>query len=83
MVQLNKLHHVYTLARVAEMVGEDEAWLFDVAGEMEPEDGCIWVYGPGQESFMAFSDFGLETLSDLIKLHKADPGLINRWKSTE
>jgi len=29
-----------------QMLGEDEDWLFDVANEMDPEDGQIWVYGP-------------------------------------
>ena len=83
MAQVNKVHHVYTIARVAEMLGEDEDWLFDVAGEMDPEDGQIWVYGPGDEGVMAFTDFGLETLSDLIKLYKADPGLLKRWNGAE
>jgi hypothetical protein len=31
------------------MLGEDEDWLFDVANEMEPEDGCLWIYGIGEE----------------------------------
>jgi len=30
--------------------------LFDVAIEMEPEDGVIWVYGPDDEGEMAFTD---------------------------
>ena len=28
---VNKVHHVHTIARVAEMLGEDEDWLWDVA----------------------------------------------------
>ena len=30
---------VFTISRVAEMIGEDEDWLQDIASEMEPEDG--------------------------------------------
>ena len=32
---VNKVHHVHTIARVAEMLGEDEDWLLDVANEMD------------------------------------------------
>ena len=42
-MQLNKIHHVTTIARVATELGVDEDWLWNVAGEMEPEDGLIWV----------------------------------------
>ncbi len=47
--QVNKVHRVYTIARVAEMLGEDADWLAEVANEMEPEDGLIWVYGPSDD----------------------------------
>ncbi len=36
---VNKVHHVHTIARVAEMLGENEEWLWDVATEMDQEDG--------------------------------------------
>ena len=78
MTQVNKVHHVHTIARVAAMLGEDENWLRDVAIEMDQEDGLIWVYGPGDESVMAFTDFGIETLTGLIEIYKADPDLLNR-----
>ena len=70
---VNKVHHVHTIARVAEMLGEDEVWLWDVANEMDAEDGLIWVYGPGDDGVMAFTDFGIETLTGIIKIYKADP----------
>jgi hypothetical protein len=75
---VNKVHHVHTIARVAEMLGEDEDWLWDVATEMDAEDGLVWVYGPGDDSVMAFTDFGIDTLTDLIKIYKADPNLLKR-----
>ena len=64
---VNKVHHVYTIARVAEMLGEDEDWLWDVADEMDQEDGLIWVYGQGDDGVMAFTDFGIETLTGIIE----------------
>ena len=78
MSSVNKIHHVHTIARVAEMLGEDEDWLWDVATEMDQEDGLIWVYGPGEESVMAFTDFGIETLTGIIESDKANPDLLKR-----
>ena len=75
----NKVHHVTTINRVAKDLGESEDWLFDVANEMDVEDGVIWVYGFGQDSVTALIDFGIENLTDLIKIHKADPTLLKSW----
>ena len=62
------------------MLGEDEDWLQDIAIEMDQEDGLIWVYGLGDESVMAFTDFGIDTLAGLIEIYKADPDLLKRSK---
>ena len=43
---------------------------------MDQEDGLIWLYGPADESVMAFTDFGIETLTGLIEIYKADPDLL-------
>jgi hypothetical protein len=75
---VNKVHHVHTIARVAKMLGEDEDWLWDVANEMDQEDGLIWVYGIGDEGVMAFTDFGIENLVHLVEIHKADSHLLKR-----
>jgi hypothetical protein len=37
---------------------------------MEPEDGLILVDGPNDEGVMAFSDFGVENLCELIAIHR-------------
>ncbi len=71
-VQLNKVHQVKTIARVAQELGEDEDWLSDIAIEMEPEDGLIWVYAIDDDGIMAFTDFGIENLQGLIAIHR-DP----------
>jgi hypothetical protein len=72
-MQVNKVSHVTTINRVAEDLGENVDWLFDVANEMDTEDGVIWVYGSGDDQIMAFTDFGIENLIDLIKIYKDDP----------
>ena len=77
-MHINKVHHVKTITRVARELGENEDWLFDVAIEMEPEDGVIRVYGVDDEGEMAFTDFGIENLIDLIKIHKDDPTILAR-----
>ena len=77
-MHVNKVHHVTTITRVAETLGEDEDWLHDVANEMDVEDGVIWVYGVGEDGVMAFTDFGIETLTELIRMHKENPGLLSR-----
>jgi hypothetical protein len=78
LASVNKVHHVHTIARVAAMLGEDQDWLWEVATEMDLEDGLIWVYAPGHESVMAFTDFGIETLTGIIEIYKADPDLLKR-----
>ena len=50
---------------------------------METEDGLIRVYGVGEDSVMAFTDFGIESLIELIKMHKNDPTLLKRWNRSE
>ena len=72
-MQVNKVHHVTTINRVASDLGETEAWLFDVANEMDVEDGVIWVYGVNDDGVMAFTEFGIENLTHLIETHEEDP----------
>ena len=77
-MHVNKVSHVTTIDRVAADLGESQDWLFDVAGEMDTEDGVIWIRGLGEDVVMAFTDFGIETLTDLIKIHKDNPMLLKR-----
>jgi hypothetical protein len=77
-MHVNKVHHVTTINRVARDLGESEAWLFDVANEMDVEDGVIWVYGDAEDGVMAFTDFGIENLIELIKIYEDDPTIIER-----
>jgi hypothetical protein len=69
-MHLNKVHHVTTISRVAQDLGEDEDWLRDVTNEMEIEDGVIWVYGLGEDGVQAFTDFGIHNLIELVSFYK-------------
>ena len=66
-MHVNKVHGVTTIDRVADDLGESVDWLHDVATGMDSEDGMIWVYGPGDDQVMGFTDFGIDTLVELIK----------------
>ena len=70
---------VFTIARVAAMLGEDEDWLWDVALEMDPEDGRMTVFGVNDEGTTGFTSFGIENLKELIEMHKADPTILKRY----
>lgn len=62
--------HVFTIARVAEMLRQDEDRLHEIGIEMEPEDGVIHVYGIDDDAITAFTDFGVENLRELLQIHK-------------
>ena len=79
-MHVNKVHHVTTINRVADDLGENVDWLFEVADEMDIEDGVIWVYGFGDDGVMAFTDSGIANLIDLIKMYKQNPTLLRREK---
>ena len=67
-LQLNKIHSVKTIERVATELGETVDRIFRLAIDMEPEDGVIWVYGHGDASVIAFSPFGIENLREIIEM---------------
>ena len=60
---------------------ESEDWLFDIACEMDADDGVIWIRGLADNAAMAFTDFGIENLIELIKIHKDDPTLMMATES--
>ena len=63
---------VFTIARVAEMLGEDEDWLHDLSIDMFPEDGCLSVLGVGEDEVTAFTEYGIECLRQIIAGLRAD-----------
>jgi hypothetical protein len=70
-MHVNKVSHVKTIDRVAKELGEDVDWLHEVALDMDVEDGVIWVYDlDDDDGALAFTDFGVESLVDLIKTRR-------------
>ena len=70
---------VFTIARVAAFLGEDEEWLSDVALEMDPEDGKLTIYDVDDQGTTGFTSFGINDLKELMKIHKEDPTIIERY----
>jgi hypothetical protein len=63
--------HAFTISRAAEILGEDEELLWDIAMEMEPEDGKLWIHDTGERETIAFTTtWGMENLRELIAEHK-------------
>jgi hypothetical protein len=56
---------VFTIAHVAEMLGEDEAWLDELAEQLEPEDGCLRIYDTDDRATLGFTMRGVENLKEL------------------
>jgi hypothetical protein len=69
-MHVNKVHRVMTIDRVAADLGEDVERLHELSLGLDTEDGVIWVYGTGDDQVMAFTDYGIETLVELIKEHR-------------
>jgi hypothetical protein len=64
--------YVFTIARVAKMLGEDETLLEEIALDMEPEDGCLSIYDIDDDiQVTAFTPFGVECLRELLAEVKA------------
>ena len=74
---------VFTIGYVAEMLGEDEEWLFDLSIDMDPEDGCLWVYGVGEDGVPAFTEYGIECLEQIIADERAAGRAPPKAKSTK
>jgi hypothetical protein len=62
---------VFTIGYVANMLGKDEDWLHDLSIDIFPEDGCLHVYGIGEDGVTAFTEFGIECLRQIIAAERA------------
>jgi hypothetical protein len=62
---------VFTIGYVANILGEDEDWLHDLSVDMFPEDGCLRVYGVGEDGVTAFTEYGIECLRQIIADQRA------------
>jgi hypothetical protein len=59
--------HVFTIRRAAQILGRDEELLWDLSDQLEPEDGVLWIYDLDGIETLAFTDFGIENLREIIR----------------
>jgi hypothetical protein len=57
---------VFTIGHLARLLGEDEDWLSELSISMFPEDGCLHVYGVGEDGVTAFTHYGIECLKQIV-----------------
>jgi hypothetical protein len=77
--------HAITISRAAEILGEDEELLWELATDMEPEDGCLWIYDTDDEQTVAFTPDGIEYLREMLpeyKRNRSPPAVLNGWLQT-
>jgi len=60
----------FTISRAAEILGENEQLLWDLADEMDPEDGCLWIHGTEDQQTIAFTPAGMQYLRELLADYK-------------
>ena len=58
--------YVSTIGCVAKILGEDEDRLHELALEMKPEDGCLWLHETDNQDTKASTDRGVEYLRQLV-----------------
>jgi hypothetical protein len=59
--------HVFTICRAAQILDRDEDMIWDLSDQLEPEDGMLWVYDFDGAETLAFTEFGIENLREIIK----------------
>jgi hypothetical protein len=74
---------VFTIGYVANRLGEDELWLHELSIDMFPEDGCLHVYGVGDDGVTAFTEYGIECLQQIIADERAARNAPPQVKSTK
>jgi hypothetical protein len=60
------ISYVFTIRRAAQILGRDEELLWDLSDQLEPEDGKLWVNDVDDAQTLASSEFGIETLREII-----------------
>ena len=80
---LAAIAQVFTIGYVANQLGEDEDWLHELSIDMFPEDGCLRVYGIGEDGLTAFTEYGIECLQQIIADQRAAGRAPPQVKPTE
>lgn len=61
------ISRVFTIRRVSQILGREEDLLREIANQLEPEDGMLWVYDVNDSQILAFTLQGIEMLRDIIE----------------
>ncbi|MBF0246739.1 MAG: hypothetical protein HQL36_01495 [Alphaproteobacteria bacterium] len=59
--------HAFTLKRAAQILKCDEDLSWEIADQLEPEDGMLWVYDTEEIHTLAFTQRGIEFLNEIIE----------------
>jgi hypothetical protein len=59
-----------TINYASEILGEDVELLWEMVTDMEPEDGCLWIYDTDDRQTVAFTPNGMEHLREMIPEYK-------------
>ena len=62
--------HAVTISRAAEILGEDEELLWDMADDMQPEDGLLWIHDIDDQQTIAFTPTAMEYLREMLPQYK-------------
>jgi hypothetical protein len=62
--------YAITIRRAAEMLGEDEELLWDMATDIEPEHGCLWIHDTSDCETIAFTPAGMDYLREMLPEYK-------------
>jgi hypothetical protein len=77
------ISHVVTINRVAELLDEDQYLLQEINNARDRPNGRFTVLGPGEEAITAFTRHGVDNLTELVKMVKANPNLLRRYTPSE
>ena len=62
--------YAITISRVAEILGEDEELLWDMATDTGPEHGCLWIHDTDDQQTIAFTFDGIDYLRETLPDYK-------------
>jgi len=62
--------YAFTIRRAAEILGEDEKLLSDMAASMGPQHGRLSIHDTDNQSIAAFTSVGMEYLREMISEYK-------------
>ncbi|GAB6053541.1 hypothetical protein JCM17960_23610 [Magnetospira thiophila] len=59
--------HAFTLKRAAQILECDEDLICEIAEQLEPEDGMLWIYDTEETHALAFTQRSYESLKEIIE----------------